>query len=139
MDGMAMEAEGKNQQPGQVLLLEANYTLDHGRNCAAQAIQLLDQTLRNLAIPKEALEKIHIMVTAAIQEDGGDHCTRGDIRLHISVTNSHVQSPSQDQDFETALNDRHHPWGMFLVQHSETDEASRTCQRIELRLYREVG
>ncbi len=139
MDGTAMEADGKNQQPCQVLLLEAGYILDRGLNCTAQAIQLLDETIRSLALPPEALEKIHRMISAAVQDNDSDHCTRGDIRFHIIVTESHMQSPSQNLDLGTSMKDTHYPWGMFLVQHSETDEAGKTGQRIDLCLYREIG
>ncbi len=139
MDGMTMNAGGKNQQPGQALLLEADFILDCGQNVAAQAIQLLDQTVRNLALPQEALEKIHMMVSDATQGDDGDKCAGGDIRFHISVTESYIQSPPQTLDIRNAMKDAPHTWGMFLVQHSETNAAGSTRLLIELRLYREIG
>ncbi len=139
MDEMAMETDSKNQQPGSVLLIEAGCALDRGQNCAAQAVQLLDETVRNLALPQEVLEKIHGMVSDAIQEVNGDNGARADIRFHISVTESRMQSPPQNLDIGITLKDAHHPWGMFLVRHSETNVAGRTGQRIELCLYREIG
>ncbi len=139
MDEMAMEADGKNQQPGQVLLLEAGYILDREQNFTAQAIQLLDETVRNLARPPESLEKIHILVSDTTQDDDSDRCAWGYIRLHISVTESHMHRPFHNLGIGTSMKDAHQTWGMFLVQHSETDAAGKTCKQIELRLYREIG
>ncbi len=136
---MAIELDGKVEQPDQTFLLEADYLLDREAGGTALAIRLVDEAVSVLALPQEALDKIHRMIQAALEHNDGDRDAGGGIRLHIATADSFKANPSKKWKMRTAENDEHPTWGMFLVQHHETDLAGGTRQLIELRLYREIG